>query len=276
MGLRSCARNRNTSYLQYRPSQDDRYIIPAVVRALRILESFSLQKPTYTNAELSRKLDLNKSSVTRLLYSLEKARFVKRDQKTGEYRLTHKTYQVGRIYINQVNLHTESMPLLKELTAKCNETSHLAILDEMHVFYLDWVESTQSVSLMSVAGNKLPSYCTAIGKILLAYMDAESLNAYFRNTKLSPHTANTITNSENLKEHLQQIRAQGYAIDDSEFQTEVKSVAGPVMDESGNVVAGISIAGPVYRMDDEVLAKKIIPEVKKTARKISKRLGWTT
>jgi len=255
------------------PSQDDRYIIPAVVRALRILESFSLQKPTYTNAELSRKLGLNKSSVTRLLYSLEKARFIKRDQKTGEYRLTHKAYQVGRIYINQVNLHTESMPLLKELTAKCNETSHLAILDEMHVFYLDWVESTQSVSLMSVAGNKLPAYCTAIGKILLAYLDTNAISAYIRNIELSPHTANTITNPEKLQTHLEQIRAQGYAIDNSEFQAEVKSVAGPVMDESGSVVAGISIAGPVYRMHADILLKKIIPEVKKTARKISNRLG---
>ena len=254
-------------------SQDDRYIIPAVVRALRILESFSFQNPTYTNAELSRKLGLNKSSVMRLLYSLERSRFIEREKKTGEYRLTHRAYHVGRVYIHQVNLHTEAMPLLKALTAKFNETSHLGILDDLHVFYLDWIESTQPVSLVSLAGNKLPAYCTAIGKILLAYLDAETLGAYFQNVELSPHTPSTITNPETLKNHLQQIRVQGYAIDNSEFQPEVKGIASPVMDESGAVVAAISIAGPVYRMQDAFLLREIIPAIKKTSRDISKRLG---
>lgn len=253
--------------------QDDRYIIPSVVRALRILETFSLQKSTYTNAELSRKLDLNKSSVTRLLYSLEKARFVKRDKKSGEYQLTHKIYQVGRVYIKQVDFHTVSMPILKELSAKCGEACHLGFLDEMKVLYLDWVESTRPVSLASITGKKLPAFCTGIGKIFLAHMDEKTLASYFRQIELTRYTANTITNPEILKKQLRQVRSQGYALDNAEFEPDVISVSASIRDEAGDVVAGISVAGPVFRMTNEVLQELIIPQIQKASFEISTRLG---
>lgn len=253
--------------------QEDRYIIPSVIRALRILESFSLQKSTYTNAELSRKLDLNRSSVTRLLYSLEKARFIKRDKKTAEYQLTHKAYQVGKVYIKQVDFHTVSMPIIKELSAKCGEACHLGFLDEMKVLYLDWVESTRPVSLASITGKKLPAYCTGIGKIFLAYMDEASLSSYFREIKLNRYTANTVTNPEILKKQLQQVRAQGYAIDNAEFEPDVISVSAPIRDETGDLVAGISVAGPDFRMTSEVLEQLIIPQIQQASNEISTRLG---
>jgi len=251
----------------------DRYVIPAVLRALQILDSFSFQKPTFTNAELSRKLSLNKSTVTRLLCSLEKAGFLERNDKTSEFRLTYKTYKIGRIYIKQVSLHAEAMPLLNDLTARFNETTHLGILDEFEVFFMDWVESTQSVTLPSLAGNRLPAYCTALGKVLIAYLDEPALERYLKQVDLKPYTSHTITTPDELRKHLRQIRDQEYALDDGEFQSEVRSVASPVRNEFDQVIAGISIAGPVYRLKDDAVFKKLISEAKKTARMISKRLG---
>lgn len=256
------------------PNQNDRYIIPSVVRALRVLEAFSLKKPTYTNAELSKKLGLNKSSVTRLLYSLEKAKFLKRNKETGAYALTHKTYQVGRVYIKQADYHTISMPVLDRLTARCNEASHLGVLDETQVLYLDWIQSNQPVSLASLSGKKLPAYCTGVGKNFLAYMDAETLSSYLENTQLIPYTGNTITDSEQLQRHLKQVKKQRYAVDNCEFQQDVISVSGPIFNETGTIIAGISVAGPKFRMNDTVLETKIIPEVKQAAMDISRQLGW--
>ena len=253
------------------PSNNDRYVIPAVLRALQILDSFSFQKPTFTNAELSRKLGLNKS--TRLLCSLEKAGFIERNDKTAEFRLTYKTYKIGRVYIKQVNLHTEAMPLLNDLTARFNETSHLGVLDEFEVFFMDWVESTQSVTLPSLAGNRLPAYCTALGKVLIAYLDQPALERYLKQVDLKPYTSHTITARNQLRRHLRQIKNQEYALDDGEFQSEVRSVASPVRNEFDQVIAGISIAGPVYRLKDDAVLKKLISEIKKTAHMISKRLG---
>lgn len=256
------------------PNQEDRYVIPSVVRALQILEAFSFEKTTYTNAELSKKLGLNKSSVTRLLYSLENARFIKRNLETGAYQLTHKTHQVGRVYIKQVDYHKVAMPILQELTANCQETSHLGVLDEMQVLYLDWVASNQTVSLASWTGKKLPPYCTGVGKNFLAHMDEETLSSYLKQTHLEQHTVRTITDPEKLKKHLQQVKKQGYAIDGGEFQQDVISVAGPVFGDNGSILAGISIAGPAFRMSDRFLEDKVIPEVRKASIEISKQLGW--
>jgi len=254
--------------------QEDRYIIPSVIRALHILEAFSFHKSTYTNSEIANKFGLNKSSVTRLLYSLAKAGFIKRNSETGAYQLTHKTYQVGRVYIKQVDVHKVSMPILENLTSICQEVSHLGILDEMQVLYLDWVESSQTVSLPSMTGMKLPAYCTGNGKNFLAHMDEETLSSYFSSTELRRHTANTITDPEALKEQLKQVRKQGYACDFQESHQDVISVSAPVFDDSGKMIAGISVAGPAFRMHREVLENRIIPETKKAARQISKQLGY--
>lgn len=253
---------------------ENRYVIPSVVRALQILEAFSFDKSNYTNAELSKKFGLNRSSVTRLLYSLEKAGFIKRNLETGAYQLTHKTHQVGRVYIKQVDYHTISMPILRELTARCQETSHLGILDDMQVLYLDWVESNQTVSLASWTGKTLPAYCTGVGKNFLAHMDEETLFSYLKNTRLKKYTANTKTKPVELKKHLDKIRKRGYAIDNGEYQLDVVSVSSPVFDYTGQIIAGISLAGPGYRMDKSFLEKKAIPEVKQAAMEISKGLGW--
>ena len=254
--------------------QSDRYLINSVPRAAQILDSFSFEKPTYTNTELSKKLRLNKSSVTRLLYSLERTGFLERNGKTGEYRLTHRLFRIGSVYINQVSLHREAMPLLSELAASCRETVHLAILNEFEVFYLDKVESSQSIGMMSRVGNRSPAYCTGVGKVVLAHRNEENLEAFFRSVELKQYTPNTITDPSDLRLHLRKIREQGYAIDDSEHEIEVKCVAAPIRDRAEGVVAGISVSGPIFRMTPERIESELIAAVKETAHKISTRLGY--
>ncbi len=254
--------------------QPDRYLINSVLRAAQILESFSFDKPTYTNAELSKKLHLNKSTVTRLLSSLEKAGFLERESKTGEYRLTHRLFRIGSVYINQVSLHKEAMPLLSDLASSCRETVHLAILNEFEVFYLDKIESSMSIGMMSRAGNRSPAYCTGVGKAMLAHLDDEQIEAFLRSVELRRYTANTITDPSDLKLHLQKIREQEYAIDDSEHEDDVKCVAAPIRDRTGGVVAAISVSGPVFRMTSERIEGELISAVKETAYTISKRLGY--
>lgn len=252
----------------------DRYLINSVLRAAQILESFSFEKSAYTNSELSKKLGFNKSAVTRLLYSLEEAGFVQRDGKTNEYRLTHRLFRIGSVYVNQIDLHAVAMPLLSELASSCRETVHLTVLNEFEVFYLDKVESSQSIGMMSRVGNKSPAYCTGVGKVMLAHLGDEDLAAFFRSIELTRHTPNTITDPAEMKLHLRRIREQGYAIDDSEHEAEVKCVAAPVRDRNGKVIAAISISGPVFRMTRERIDNELIAAVKETAGMISRRLGY--
>ncbi|MBW1712255.1 MAG: IclR family transcriptional regulator [Deltaproteobacteria bacterium] len=255
-------------------AQGDRYLINSVLRAAQILESFSFEKTSYTNTELSKKLGLNKSTLTRLLCSLEKSKFLMRDSKTGEYRLTHKLYGIASVYLSQLSLHNEAMPLLSDLAHWSGETVHLAVLDEFDVLYIDKIESPQSIGMKSRIGMRVPAYCTAVGKILLAHLEEDRLEALLRSAELKAHTPKTITDPQELKGHLSQIRKQGYAVDNSEHETEVKCVAAPVRDNTGLVVAAISISAPVFRMTKEKTVKASIAAVMETASKISGRLGF--
>jgi DNA-binding IclR family transcriptional regulator len=250
------------------------YLINSVLRATQILESFSLDDPTYTNSQLSKKLGLNKSSVTRLLYSLEEAGFLRRDLKTGEYSLTHRLFRIGSVYINQIGFRTEAKPLLSELASSFKETAHLAVLNDFEVFYIDKVESFQSIRMMSRVGSKSPAYCTGVGKALLAHLPAKELEHFFHSVKFKRYTPNTITDPEELKLHLKRIREQGYSIDDSEHEADIKCVGAPLRDADGNVIAGISMSVPGFRMTRERMENELIPAVKRTATRISNRLGY--
>jgi len=250
------------------------YLINSVLRAAKLLECFSLENPALTNSQLARMLRLNKSTITRLVYSLKDAGFLRKDPKTGEYSLTYRLFRIGSVYINQIGFRTKARPLLSELASSIQETVHLAVLNDFEVFYIDKFEGSQSVGMMSRIGYKSPAYCTGVGKILLAHLSEDEIDRYLRFIELKRYTPNTITNSEELKLHLQRIQRQGYTMDDSEHEADIKCVAAPLHDATGNVVASISIAGPGFRMNRERMEKELLPAVVQTARKISARLGY--
>jgi IclR family transcriptional regulator, KDG regulon repressor len=254
---------------------EDRYIMNSVLRTAEILKSFTREKTAFTNSELSKKLGLNRSTITRLLYSLEKAGFLVRDDRTKAYALSYWLYRIGNVYISQIDLHKEAMPLLSQLSQSCKEAVHLAVLRDFQVFYLNKVEGPQPVRIASAIGDTNPAYCTGVGKVLLAYLNEKELDAYLQSVKLKRFTPNTICSPEDLKRHLKQIITKGYAIDDCEHETEVRCIAAPLRDITGQVIASISLSGPEFRMFWEKIREEFIPAVRETAAKISRRLGYS-
>jgi DNA-binding IclR family transcriptional regulator len=254
--------------------QEDKYLINSVLRATQILDAFSLEKTSFTHAEFSKTLGINKAAVTRLLYTLERAGFLEKNLSTGGYGLTVKSFRIGSVYLSKIDIHTAAMPHLTELAAQYKETAHLAVLNDNEVFFIDRVESSQSIRMKSLVGSKLPAYCTAIGKVLLAHRDKEFLDQYIKSVELKKYTPTTITDPKSFMEHLNAVKSLGYAIDDVEHEPELKSTAAPLKDHTGKVVAGISIVGPAYRMKDARLFNKIIKSIVETADKISHRLGY--
>ncbi|MDX2445957.1 MAG: IclR family transcriptional regulator, partial [Desulfobacterales bacterium] len=222
----------------------------------------------------SKNIGINKAAVTRLLYTLEHAGFLEKNQSTGGYSLTVKPFRIGSVYLSQVDLHTIAMPHLTELSVRYKETTHLAVLHENATFFIHKVESSRSIQIKSLIGSKLPVYCTAIGKVLLAYQDDEFIDQYIQSVELVRYTPTTITDPEALKQHLKEIRSLGYAQDDLEHEPDLKSVAAPVKNHEGKVIAGVSIAGPDYRMQNENLFKSIVTSVVETSEKISRSLGY--
>lgn len=251
-----------------------RYTINSVLRALQVLESFSFEKTAYTNSELSKKLGLSKATLTRLLSSIQRAGFLSRDSKTGEYRLTHRIYRLGCVYLSQLNFYTEARTLLTGLSASTQETVHLVIFDGRNIVYLDKVESPHSISMKSRIGFNFPAYSTAGGKVLLADLDAVQLKKYLLSVELVAFTPNTITDPEKLRHCLACVREQGYAIDNIENEADVKCIAAPVRDNTGRALAAISVSAPVYRMNKVSTEKKIIAALLQTTHALSKRMGY--
>jgi len=251
----------------------NRYSINSVLRALKILDSYSFHKSSYTNKELSNILGLNKSTVTTLLSSLVEGGFLEKDEKTREYRLTYRLYRLGRVYISQVDLHRVAIPLLTEIAVLCNETVHIGFLNKFTVVNIETIENKRPIGIRITQDVPTDANGSALGKVLLAYLDEAGLKEYFDTVELVRHTRNTITAKDELRRHLTRIKENGYAIDDVELIEDVRCVGVPIFDNNAKVIAAISIQGLVYRMTREKMEKEYVPMLKDTAFKISQRLG---
>jgi IclR family KDG regulon transcriptional repressor len=254
--------------------KNQRYSINSVIRALKILDSYSFQKSAYTNNELSKKLGLNKSTITALLSSLEEGGFLEKDERTREYRLTSKLFQLGRIYVGQVDLRKVAIPLLTELAVSCHETVHIGFLNKFTVVNIETIESNNPVGIRITNDVPTDANGSGMGKALLAFLDEEELEEYFAKVELRRHTPNTITSKEELKKHLARVKENGYAIDDVELLDDVRCVGAPIFDGTGKAIAAISISGPTYRMTREKIDKEYVAAIKETAAKISRKLGY--
>ena len=256
------------------PVQKGRYLINSVLRAAQVLESFSLQKDSFTNAEFSKTLGINKSSVTRLLYSLEEAGFLRRDNTTGRYTLTYKLYRIGNVYIQHASLYKEAMPVLSQLVEATRETVQLTVLEKNEVAIIERIETPQSIGLMGLAGVNLPAYCSATGKVLLAHLPDNELEDYFSSVQLNAYTPKTVTDRKMIEQELKSIKQQGYAVCNAELEKQVVGIASPLRDKTGAVIASISIAGPDFRIGKKRVQKHIIELVTEAADSISRRLGY--
>ncbi|SNB48004.1 IclR family transcriptional regulator [Geobacter sp. DSM 9736] len=250
------------------------YIIQAVDHALDLLEQFHDDVDELGVTELSKRLKLHKNNVFRLLATLESRNYIEQNKVTENYRLGLKTLELGQTFIKQMGLLRQSRPVLESLVKECNETTYVAILKDFHIVYLDVVETALTVRVVPRVGARLPAYCTAAGKIQLAFMTEEELEHYLPVKELKQFTPSTITDRDELKRHLKQVSEQGYAVDNEELDVGVKCVGAPIRDYTRRIVGAVSISGPSMRFSDERMDKELIPLVKRAAEEISLKLGY--
>jgi DNA-binding IclR family transcriptional regulator len=250
------------------------YIVQSVSHALDVLEAFKGNEDELGVTELSARLGLPKNNVFRLLATLELRGYIEQNKASGNYRLGIKTFELGQIFRQRMGLLKQAHPVLEELEARCNESTYLSILQNGMIVYVDMVETTHSVRIVPKLGQRVPAYCTAVGKMQLAYESQDEVERILDKIGLTSFTPNTITKKEQLLEHLKQIAQQGYAIDNEELEQEVKCVATPIRDYTGRVIASICISGPVQRMSDERIQNELIGLLKTAAQEISSRLGY--
>jgi IclR family acetate operon transcriptional repressor len=250
------------------------YTVKSLAKALNILEVLAEgEESAYTLTQLSRRLHLHISTVHRLLVNLVYHGFVEEAPGSRGYQLSFKVLRMGLQVLDRLDFRSVAQPLLRELSQQTKETVHLAILQETRAISIEKFGSPQPVGLDARLGGVMPLHCTGVGKILLAYQSGGLLNQVARTPGFPRFTPQTITSLAKLKKELEQIREQGYALDQEEAVKGVRCVAGPVFDHTGRVVAAFSVAGPATRITPERLPE-IARWVRATSQQISFRLGY--
>lgn len=227
-------------------------IVPAVARACDILELFLQGDGTLSAPEITRRLQLPRTTTHELLSTLTaRSYLVPIPEQPGRYRLGVRTYQLGSRYAEQLDLAAEGQNVAREVAETCDETVHVAILEDTDVIYIAKVDSTHAVRMVSAAGRRLPAHCTAVGKMLLAALPEDELDARIEGRELVGMTPDSITEPDALRAVLAEIRARGTASEHRESNPDVSCVAAPVRDRAGRVVAALSISAPMIRWSEE-------------------------
>ncbi len=219
--------------------------LSAVMRTFTILEKLSIV-PDSNMEELVRATGLAKPTVYRFLLTLRELGYVRRGEGDRWY-LTMKLFGMGSRALDHIDLPVVSRPIARNLSSELGETVHLGILDEDEVLYVLKIESRYTIRMYSRVGKKIPLYCSAMGKILLAHLDAENQAALLSKLKLVPFTSNTIRNQKALVAELEAVKRDGMAMDLEEHEQGITCMAAPIRDSSGAVVAAMSASWPVFR-----------------------------
>jgi IclR family transcriptional regulator, KDG regulon repressor len=252
---------------------NDRYIVKSVVKAFQILEHMSRDNEEIRVKDLSRKMNMEQSTVHRFLLTLEHLGYVQQAEKNGKYRLSLKLFEMGNNLIQSLDLHSQSLPVLQELNKKLGETVHLTVLDKGEAVFVNKLITYPTVVAYSYIGKRSYAHCIASGKVLLAYLSQDKLDDVISKKGLPRFTSSTITDVDEFKRHLAKIREEDLAYDFGELEPAVNCVAAPIKNFMGRVVAAVSVSGPSSRMEINRL-QEIGVEVKEAARTISEKFGY--
>jgi len=236
--------------------------IQSLARGLKILDLLGMSQEGASSTELAEILGVDKGSASRLVPTLDKHGFAEKDHFSRRYILGPQVVTLSRSLLSRLPLRKAAKPFLQRLMERTRECAHLAILAQGNALYIDQVESPATLRVNVQVGQMAPLHCTALGKILLAFDDAD-----FPPT-LEPFTPNTITDPDVLRKHLDDIRQQGFAVDNEEFDPGVRCIAVPVYDIRNKVVGAMGISGPATRITPERL-----PELTAIVVEIGKELS---
>jgi len=255
-----------------------RYFIKSIHKALDVLEVLASEAKGLGLTEISKRLNMQLSTAHRILSTLKHRGYIEQESAKGRYRLGLKTLEIGLAMQAQLQLLERALPHLQKLAEVTKETVNLAILDPDcdEVVYIAKIDSPEVLKTDIKIGTKLLAHCTALGKVLLAFLPEEEFNRRFSNqNQLPTYTPNSLPTFEELKEDLAKVRKQNFAIDNEEFKIGVKCIAAPIRDSTGKVVAAVSIAGPTSRLSSERIDefRKLVVD---TANEISVKLGFNT
>jgi IclR family KDG regulon transcriptional repressor len=247
--------------------------VQSLERTFDILEILAQEKDGLGLTEIGKRVYLHKSTVFRLLSSLVTRGYIEKNPQTSAYRLSLKFIELCSSSLNNLELKTEALPSLKKLASLTTQAVYLAIRDAWEAIYIEKVETFESIRKYDIIGKRAPTYCTALGKALLTGLKEPEIRDIFQEIPLKPFTPNTITDLDELIQHVNAIRKRGWSEDNEEYEEGIRCIAAPIYDYRNCVIAAVSTSGPKNIISKEK-SQTISQYVVEAAKDISKRTGY--
>ncbi len=245
----------------------------AVERALAMLEAVAQEADGMSNAEISRKLNIPKSSASYILRTLEAQNYVTRDVESGKYRVGLKILSLSRGALSGLDVRGVALPIMRHLTQQTALTCHLAILDGPDAVYIEKVEPEGFIRMDTWVGRRMRVHATSVGKALVAHIPQDRLEQILSKTGMEKRTSKTLTTLPRLLKELEKVRAQGYAIDDEENNLGARCLGAPVFNDRGFIEASLGLSGTTQQVSPQTMPR-ILEALKDAARHISMGMGY--
>ena len=256
------------------PSQQlDQYtgdpnFMTSLARGLCVLEAFTQDAPQMTISQLSGKTGLSRAAVRRCLYTLNKLGYIGAEDGL-RYSLRPKMLTLSHTYTVSNTLSSAAQPILERLSAKLNESFSVATLDGDEIVYIARTQVHRVMSVDLHIGSRLPAYCTSMGRILIASQPPDEVEAYLARVVIKPFTPKTVNSVEKLRSLLRNVRRNGFAMCDQEYEIGLRSIAVPVYAPSGKVVATVNLSGHAPRMPLIEMQVRFLPYLRAAANELS-------
>ncbi|EYS97731.1 IclR family transcriptional regulator [Cupriavidus sp. SK-4] len=254
-------------------SAQDKYIVPGLERGLRLLAEFSSRERTLSAAELARRLKVPRSTVFRLLATLEIMGFVERTDGGREFRLGMAVLRLGFDYLASLELTELGRPLLDRLRDEIHYPCNLVVRDGRSIVYVAKSVASRPFASTVNVGTRLPAHATVLGRVLLEDLSLAELRALYPEERLEVYSESTPRTVEELYDMVQRDRQRGYVLHEGFFEASISTIAAPVRDRSGKVVAALGATIPASRIDPEQL-DNVVEQVRRAAAELSRLLDY--
>ncbi|MEQ7124514.1 IclR family transcriptional regulator [Actinopolymorpha sp. B11F2] len=252
------------------PARGTEYV-QSLERGLAVIRAFDADHPELTLSEVARLTGLTRAAARRFLLTLVELGYVRTDGR--RFGLRPRILELGYAYLSSLSLPEVAEPHMEELVAQVHESCSVSVLDGDEVVYVARVPTKRIMTVAISVGTRFPAYATSMGRVLLAHAPAEWLEEYLATAELKPITRRTITDPAKLRSTLGRIRSQGFAVVDQELEEGLRSMAVPLRDPSGTVVAAMNVSARASRGSADTIRRELLPPLQAAARKVEADLG---
>lgn len=253
---------------------DEKYVNQSLTRGLQILDCFGADDSTLSLAELGARTGLSQATTFRLAATLTKLGYLSQDARTKRYQLGIKVLSLGNAFLMSIRFPQVALPILEQAAQRWNEAVNMSILDGREIVYVTRIAVKRIIATNFQVGSRLPAHCTSMGKVLLAFRPREEVEELYAGVQLEAFTDRTIDSLSALQDALEKVRRDGFAVNDEELEYGLRSVAAPVWNAAGEVIAAVNISVAAGRVSLESLHSQFMPHIRRTADEISARLGY--